>query len=310
MSMKFEVHPNGWNLDRDDRPLILTKSGISMSSLNSSYEDVNPLLEECCVTQSSGKKRIPGTASPKQRSFVFPGMRRNTQQIVKKKSDERKKVMSILTGKIKENSKVYLKQFKNSKKKSYKKTDNIQGAKIEISTSIEEMTESSEDKMSKPIGRRTRLDNHSDENSILSDSSNISHTNSKKESMHSRNISLDNSFQSFCSSKGSKWRRRRKQITVQPGNKEPSIIDQIVILNNNSPKNLVIDYSSEGEHAKGLVRYSIFLNNLLNSLSPILVLTYPTPFFSYEIIVVKNLPLIVVKNLPLVAAVLICTYLL
>lgn len=310
MSMKFEVHPNGWNLDRDDRPLILTKSGISMSSLNSSYEDVNPLLEECCVTQSSGKKRIPGTASPKQRSFVFPGMRRNTQQIVKKKSDERKKVMSILTGKIKENSKVYLKQFKNSKKKSYKKTDNIQGAKIEISTSIEEMTESSEDKMSKPIGRRTRLDNHSDENSILSDSSNISHTNSKKESMHSRNISLDNSFQSFCSSKGSKWRRRRKQITVQSGNKEPSIIDQIVILNNNSPKNLVIDYSSEGEHAKGLVRYSIFLNNLLNSLSPILVLTYPTPFFSYEIIVVKNLPLIVVKNLPLVAAVLICTYLL
>ena len=309
MSMKFEVHPNGWNLDRDDRPLILTKSGISMSSLNSSYEDVNPLLEECCVTQSSGKKRIPGTASPKQRSFVFPGMRRNTQQIVKKKSDERKKVMSILTGKIKENSKVYLKQFKNSKKKSYKKTDNIQGAKIEISTSIEEMTESSEDKMSKPIGRRTRLDNHSDENSILSDSSNISHTNSKKESMHSRNISLDNSFQSFCSSKGSKWRRRRKQITVQSGNKEPSIIDQIVILNNNSPKNLVIDYSSEGEHAKGLVRYSIFLNNLLNSLSPILVLTYPTPFFSYEIIVVKNLPLIVVKNLPLVAAVLICTYL-
>ena len=309
MSMKFEVHPNGWNLDRDDRPLILTKSGISMSSLNSSYEDVNPLLEECCVTQSSGKNRIPGTASPKQRRFVFPGMRRNTQQIVKKKSDERKKVMSILTGKIKENSKVYLKQFKNSKKKSYKKTDNIQGAKIEISTSIEEMTESSEDKMSKPIGRRTRLDNHSDENSILSDSSNISHTNSKKESMHSRNISLDNSFQSFCSSKGSKWRRRRKQITVQSGNKEPSIIDQIVILNNNSPKNLVIDYSSEGEHAKGLVRYSIFLNNLLNSLSPILVLTYPTPFFSYEIIVVKNLPLIVVKNLPLVAAVLICTYL-
>jgi len=273
MSMKFEVHPNGWNLDRDDRPLILTKSGISMSSLNSSYEDVNPLLEECCVTQSSGKKRIPGTASPKQRSFVFPGMRRNTQQIVKKKSDERKKVMSILTGKIKENSKVYLKQFKNSKKKSYKKTDNIQGAKIEISTSIEGMTdrntkisdslgsictqfsnESSEDKMSKPIGRRTRLDNHSDENSILSDSSNISHTNSKKESMHSRNISLDNSFQSFCSSKGSKWRRRRKQITVQSGNKEPSIIDQIVILNNNSPKNLVIDYSSEGEHAKGLLR--------------------------------------------------------
>jgi len=254
MSMKFEVHPNGWNLDRDDRPLILTKSGISMSSLNSSYEDDNPLLEECCVTQSSGKKGIPGTASPKQRSFVFPGMRRNTQQIVKKKSDERKKVMSILTGKIKENSKVYLKQFKNSKKKSYKKTDNIQGAKIEISTSIEEMSESSEDKMSKPIGRRTQLDNHLDENSILSYSSNISYTNSKKESMHSRNISLDNSLQSFCSSKGSKWRRRRKQITVQPGNKEPSIVDQIVILNNNSPKNLVIDYSSEGEYTKGLLR--------------------------------------------------------
>jgi len=266
MSMKFEVHPNGWSLDRDDR------------------EDDNPLLEECCVTQSSGKKRIPRTASPKQWRFGFPGTRRYAHHTTKKKSEERKKVMSTLRGKIKENSKVYLKQFKNSKQKSYKKTDNNnQGANIKINASIEEMedisteisgslgsictqfsnesseeicsqfsNESSEDKMSKPKVRRTELDHHLDDNSILSDSSTSSYTNCKKERMHSRNISPDNSSQSFCSSKGSKWRRRRKKRTVQIGNKEPAIIDQIVILHNNSPKNLVIDYSSEGEYTKGL----------------------------------------------------------